>query len=451
MTHAWTVAPVALVTLAALVPASRPRLAAAASFWLGYLVNEFPFFAFCWLVVATLLALGNQSLDSTGGLAVIGLAVLTAGGLALVVRRALEAGPAVASALRRDLGSDIESTSSSLDRPVRARTVLWPVPIRPRDVHRLRNISYGSAGRHHRLDLYRHRSCPADAPVLIHFHGGHFRMGSKSREARALFYRLAPRGWVCISANYRLGAAGRFPVSLIDAKQVIAWARHHATGYDIDPSLIVVAGSSAGAHLAAMAALTPNDPAFQPGFDRLDTSVSAAVCLYGYYGDRDPSSRLPSSPHGCIHKDALPFFVAHGANDTFVPAASAARFANALRSVSLRPVVYAELPGAQHTFDLLQSVRFERVIDGIEAFADWVRAHGDPSSAERSPLGNASATQATRPLGRRRLPRPSLLGASWLGVLAVAVALLLSACGGSSSTPRTTLAGYLVAWGRLWR
>ena len=159
-------------------------------------------------------------------------------------------------------------------------------------------------------------------------------------------------------------------------------------------------------------------------------------------------SRLPSSPHAYIRKDAPPFFVAHGDNDTFVPVASAARFANALRSVSLRPVVYAELPGAQHSFDLLQSVRFERVIDGIEAFTAWVRAHGDPSGAQRSSLGNASATHAIRPVGRRRLLRLSLLRASRLGVLAVAVALLLSACGGSSSTPRTTLAGYLVAWGR---
>jgi len=450
MSHAWTIVPVTLVTLAALVPASRPRLAATASFWLGYLVNEFPFFAFCWLVVATLLALGNASLDSTVGLAVLGLAVLTVGGLVLVMRRALEAGPTIAAALRRDLGGGSASESASwlLDRPVPARTVLWPVPIRPRDVHRITNVSYGSAGRRHRFDLYRHRSCPAGAPVLIHFHGGHFRTGRKSREARGLFYRLAARGWVCVSANYRLGAAGQFPASLIDAKRVIAWVREHATEYALDPSLVVVAGSSAGAHLASMAALTPNDPAFQPGFDSLDTSVSAAVCLYGYYGNRDTASRLRSSPHAYIHKDAPPFFVAHGGNDTLVPVASGASFADALRSVSLRPVVYAELAGAQHAFDLLQSVRFERVVEGVGAFTDWVRAHGDPSSAQRAPLEGASATLASRPLGRGRGFRPSLLRAIRLGVPAVAVALLLSACGGSASTPRTTLAQYLAAWGR---
>ena len=83
MSHIWTVAPVALVTLAALVPPRRPRSVASVGFWLGYLVNEFPFFAFCWLVASTLLALGNESLGSPAGLAILALAVLTACGLAL--------------------------------------------------------------------------------------------------------------------------------------------------------------------------------------------------------------------------------------------------------------------------------------------------------------------------------------------------------------------------------
>jgi alpha/beta hydrolase fold len=50
-------------------------------------------------------------------------------------------------------------------------------------------------------------------------------------------------------------------------KQAIAWVRRHGAEHGADPSVLVVAGSSAGAHLASMAALTPNDPAFQPGFE----------------------------------------------------------------------------------------------------------------------------------------------------------------------------------------
>jgi acetyl esterase/lipase len=49
-------------------------------------------------------------------------------------------------------------------------------------------------------------------------------------------------------------------------------------------------------------------------------------------------------------------------------------FTEKLRSGSSGPVVYAELPGAQHSFDLFHSILFEAVIDGIEDFAAWVRS-----------------------------------------------------------------------------
>jgi acetyl esterase/lipase len=45
--------------------------------------------------------------------------------------------------------------------------------------------------------------------------------------------------------------------------------------------MLFVSGSSAGAHMASLAALTPNDPAFQPGFEDADTSVTAAIGLNG--------------------------------------------------------------------------------------------------------------------------------------------------------------------------
>ena len=69
--------------------------------------------------------------------------------------------------------------------------------------------------------------------------------------------------------------------------------RARADEYGVDPASVFVAGSSAGGHMAAIAALTPNDPAFQPGFEHADTSVTAAISLYGYHGTsdgRDPRS-----------------------------------------------------------------------------------------------------------------------------------------------------------------
>jgi acetyl esterase/lipase len=157
-----------------------------------------------------------------------------------------------------------------------ARILFGPWLVRRRDVERVANISYGDAGKRNLLDVYRRRSHPSGGPTMVYLHGGGYFSGRKNREARPLLYRLTSQGWVCISANYRLRPAASFPDHLIDVKKVIAWVREHGHEYGADPAVIFVAGGSAGGHLASLAAVTPNDPAFQPGFERADTSVTAA-------------------------------------------------------------------------------------------------------------------------------------------------------------------------------
>jgi acetyl esterase/lipase len=235
------------------------------------------------------------------------------------------------------------------------------------------NTAGGDPGRRDLLDLYRHRARPSGSPVLIHLHGGGYYRGRKNSQSLPLLYRLASQGWVCVSANYRLRPAAQHPDHLIDLKKVIAWVRAYGHEYGADPGMLFVSGSSAGAHMASLAALIPNDPTFQPGFEDADTSVTAAIGLNGwyggYYGQEDASS-----PLACVRADAPPFFIAHGDHDTVAPVEVARHFAGTLGSVSTNPVVYAELPGAQHAFDLFGSLRFEMVVDAIEAFAAWVRS-----------------------------------------------------------------------------
>jgi len=278
------------------------------------------------------------------------------------------------------------------------RILLAPVPVLHRGVKRARNLSYGDAGRRNRLDVYHHPARPAGAPILIHLHGGGFRMGRKSLYSRALLVELARHGWVCISASYRLRPRAVFPDYLVDAKKAIAWARRHGEEYGADPSVVFIAGSSAGAHLAATAALTPNDGGFQPGFEEADTAVSGAICLFGYYGPVDRGRQpLPSSPFDYVRPDAPPVFVAHGEYDALVPASQARALADRLRDVSTSAVVYAELPGGPHNFDLFHSIRFEILIDGIEAFTAWVRSQPVPAHA-------TNGVTSPRTLARRAHP-----------------------------------------------
>ena len=69
----------------------------------------------------------------------------------------------------------------------------------------------------------------------------------------------------------------------------------------------------------------------------------------------------------------------HGDRDTLVPVEDARRFVRELRASSDNPVLYAELDGAEHAFDILPSVRTARVVETIERFLGAVRARGRPS------------------------------------------------------------------------
>jgi acetyl esterase/lipase len=217
-------------------------------------------------------------------------------------------------------------------RPSLARVLFAPIPFRRRDVERIANIRYGPAGRANLLDLYRSRAGGSRGPTLVYFHWGAFAFGSKNFGAGQLLHRLASQGWVCVSANYR----STFPDPLIDVKKVIAWVRERGHEYGADPGLVFLAGSSAGGHLSLLAALTANDPDFQPGFEGTDTSVTGAISLYAYYGPIGSGGR-PSSPFAYVTSKAPPCFVAHGDGDTLVIVDDARRFVERLRDTSSNP------------------------------------------------------------------------------------------------------------------
>ncbi|MFJ4821598.1 alpha/beta hydrolase [Streptomyces sp. NPDC088801] len=365
-----TVVLAALIAVFCLIRIRRPKPLFYFSYRLALVFNEMPFLAIYALVASTALAFAEGDIATAADRLVVALAAVSAAGLVVVARRGIRAASVVRLALDEALGAG----TGTRRRPPLARILLRPFFRRRGDVRRVSNLSYGEAGRRNLLDVYHHRSRPVGGPVLIHFHGGHYDQGRKSTQSLPLLYRLASKGWVCISANYRLRPAFSHPDHLIDAKKVIAWARQHANEYGADPTTeVFVSGSSAGGHMAALAALTPNDPSYQPGFEEADTSVTAAIALNGYLGtyfDGDPAT----SPVNLVRADAPPFLIAHGNLDELVDSENPKALVTALRSVSTSPVVYAELPGGHHAFDLFHSFRFEALIDGIEDFAAWVRS-----------------------------------------------------------------------------
>ncbi|MFD7309904.1 alpha/beta hydrolase [Promicromonospora sp. NPDC059942] len=333
------------------------------AFFVSMSINELPVLATLAFGASTALAVSEGDLASP---VAIGAAVLAAACLGLQVWR----GVAALSVLRRAMGPIDVSGRLPL-----WRVLAFPFAVRPRAVERFANLSYGPFGRRNSMDLYRRRGATtgARAPVLVHFHGGYYTTGHKSSQSLPMLHRLAERGWVCLSANYRLRPAATFEDHLVDVKRLVAWVRAHADEWGVDPERIVLSGSSAGAHMSAMAAFTDGDPAYQPGFEDADTSVSAVVSLGGYLG-RYFDGRPETSPTENVPAGAPPVLVVHGTHDSLVPVADARRFAERLRADSRNLVVYAELPGAHHGFDLYWSPRFAAVVNAVEAFTAEVFA-----------------------------------------------------------------------------
>jgi acetyl esterase/lipase len=388
---------VALGMAASLSPSSRSGLLGPATWLVSAIPNESPFLAFYWMGGWTLLEFSEGDLHGALVWVALGLAAATFVGTPVLVRRSLRAAPAIEQALDRAIGPRWRragAVQSIAPNPPWGRTLFAPLPLLHPGVKRISNLSYGDAGRRNRLDLYRRRRGGSGGPVLIHLHGGGFSWapGRKSFYARRLLFRLARQGWVCISATYRLQPAAAFPDELIDVKKVIAWARARASEHGGDPDRIVLVGSSFGARLATLAGFTTNDPVFQPGFEQADTSVAAVVALYGYYGGIASRQSLPSSPFDYAERGSAPLLIVHGDKDTLTSPKRARALAERARSASAEPVVYVELPGAEHSFDLLSSIRFEAVIDGIEAFAASIAA----PSLSRADRANQLAPETGR-------------------------------------------------------
>ena len=394
----------AAFTINAYRPSSRWQLLGV-SFFAGWFTGELALFHLAWQLVATVVFVSLGALDEWPG--VVGLVISVASWIGLVWIQvvALRSGRVMEQALRAELGDDYRAQiapglAERLARRPSLLRLLFPFYLRDRKVERIKNIQYApGGGRRHRLDVYRPRAGVEGAPVLLQIHGGAWVIGDKAQQGLPLMLHLAARGWVCVANNYRLSPRATFPDHLVDCKLALSWVREHIAEYGGNPDFVVVTGGSAGGHLASLVALTANDPVFQPGFEGVDTSVSACVPFYGVYDladvfqgrrgparasqrfermimgttvDDDRAAFEQASPLHHVSHDDPPFFVIHGENDNLVPVAQARQFVAELRAVSGEPVLYAEIPGASHAFEIFNSVRTANAVFGVERFLAWL-------------------------------------------------------------------------------
>lgn len=212
-----------------------------------------------------------------------------------------------------------------------------------------------------RLDLYR----PVTEellPAVVYLHGGGWRRGDRVADVETRLKPLAAHGVAVLYADYRLAPGAVYPAQIHDVKAAVRWVRAHGTEYGLGTENIGLWGASAGAMLASLAGLTPDDAALEGTLGR-DTDRSSAVqAIVYWFGPSDfvtTATRSPmearilpppferdlfgpgtpealaatarsASPLGRVFAAAPPVLIVHGDRDRIVPIADARAFHDAL-------------------------------------------------------------------------------------------------------------------------
>lgn len=207
-------------------------------------------------------------------------------------------------------------------------------------------------------------------PLLINVGGGGWRISAPERHLPELAF-FAENGFIVASIEYRTTAHSRFPTQVEDVKTAIRYLRKNSQKYHINPEKIYLMGCSAGAHLAAMAALTADTGLFSGDqFTDQSESVQGAIGLYGLYDftkhmfEESEDCSIPTmlelflpnmeeetlalaSPVHYVSRNRIPFLLLHGMEDRQVSYQQSVLFHDCLSQFHNDVQLYL-LEGADH-------------------------------------------------------------------------------------------------------
>jgi acetyl esterase/lipase len=250
-----------------------------------------------------------------------------------------------------------------------------------------------------KLDLYlvREDGSPAGdqraRPTVIFIHGGGWVNGVKEGSVMSLMPYLA-MGMHVVNVEYRLARIAHAPAAVEDCRCALRWVIRNAKTYGIDTSRLVVAGHSAGGHLALMTGLLPESA----GLDRQcpgpeEPAVAAIVNWYGitdvngllegpdlrafavtWLGSTPDRERIATrvSPLTYVRPGVPPVFTIHGDEDQTVPYSHAVRLHEALDAAHV-PNELVTTPGGRHGY---ACCTLDQRIDVYERMRRFFVRHG---------------------------------------------------------------------------
>lgn len=214
------------------------------------------------------------------------------------------------------------------------------------------------------LDIYRQEKA-LNAPVLVFLHGGAWTRGDR-KQYPFLANRFAREGFVVVVPSYRLSPKYTHPAQIEDAAAAVAWTFRNIGRYRGDPQRVVVAGHSAGAHLAALLAANPRwlkAHNTAPGRLRGVIGLSGVYDLTGLAGraaspvfGRDPETLRAVSPRHQLTAEAPPFLLTYCQFDYPSLPEQARDFHDAILALN-RPSSLVYIPGETHITEILSIVK----------------------------------------------------------------------------------------------
>ena len=247
------------------------------------------------------------------------------------------------------------------------------------------DIPYCSPGGNvQKLDLYTPSNRSADAPVIVHVHGGSWTGGKKSDSDMVPYLAaLTNADFIVASINYRLAPASPFPAQIQDVKCAIRFLRANAAKYHINPAHIGIFGESAGGHLAALAGTAQEVTAFETNeYAGVSDKADAVVDLFGptdlvTYVQTEPivvagiktflgsySPQLASPTH-YVSPTSAPMLIMHGDSDILVPYSQSQQLYDALSGAGI-PTTLVKVANAGHGFTLAQGSEITPSIEDLQ-------------------------------------------------------------------------------------
>ncbi len=267
------------------------------------------------------------------------------------------------------------------------------------------NVEYGHAGGVSlRLDMHLPEG-PGPFPAAIVVHGGAWVTGDRKANVEPLFEPLSNAQFAWFSISYRLVndipssiSSDKTIASLLsmgtavdDVRQAVQYVKAHALEFRVDPDRIALIGESAGAQLAAMAALKPGPNgdvralvAFYCPSDLVSLAKtlkqipdSVRQSIKGTLWETMLNGALRQvSPMTWVSKDAPPVLLIHGTADTVVPFEQSTAFCAAINAAGGSCTLYP-VPGGGHG---MRSWDTKSTTGYRPAMIDWLRKSMTPLS-----------------------------------------------------------------------